>query len=601
MSMEKQSAARMTGPRVEPPASRNRDPAPEPASRWPLVVQRKSDGAVESPATTAVADPAVIVDGEATLLPGQMTRTEFLARLREEVLTTCDAALGPDWSAIGCPYVDAWFERHTDTDAATLQSLARRYTGLSSVDDATLYIAAACDRLRQSVARWRDGEDVSADLLAAGAAETAAPIEAVQTKAEGGATRPAQDAVGLVARLGPGAPPDPHAARLGAALGQSLGNVRIHTDPGAGRLAEELDAAAFTVGHHVAFAPGRYRPGFPEGDALLAHEMAHVQQQRRGAKGRESWAGPASLEADADRLALASVARLYSDDVEALPRAAASLKGGLALKRCSKSDADKKKERLASLERRKAELDVIKGSPTTSSFGVLAAAMTESLDVEHKVGVEKTGQGILTGTKSGEAPASGVKKSDCTILVLDVLEQAFTAQGKAADWKKAKAKALELAKTRGGGISGIDIQQALVSELGWKGIFWAPDPSFHYTSEADKSEHAVAYKKARESGTYYGLPVEQSVVNYAPREGSGTTKETSQLQNLQAIPFGVLSARGARHMALIVRGTVYEVHWNETSDKPNVIEGTVLEKWAWLSGAIVVPTEDFRAAFSSRP
>ena len=44
-------------------------------------------------------------------------------------------------------------------------------------------------------------------------------------------------------------------------------------------MAGELGARAVTVGEHVAFAPGEYRPGTPVGDALLAHELAHVGQQ----------------------------------------------------------------------------------------------------------------------------------------------------------------------------------------------------------------------------------------------------------------------------------------------------------------------------------
>jgi len=43
-----------------------------------------------------------------------------------------------------------------------------------------------------------------------------------------------------------------------------------------------LGAKAFAAGEDIVFAPGRYRPHTGEGGRLLAHELAHVAQQRRG-------------------------------------------------------------------------------------------------------------------------------------------------------------------------------------------------------------------------------------------------------------------------------------------------------------------------------
>ncbi len=68
--------------------------------------------------------------------------------------------------------------------------------------------------------------------------------------------------------------------RFGAALGDPLGDVRVHTDAGADELARSVSARAFTTGSDVFFASGEYRPGSGEGDRLLAHELTHVVQQR---------------------------------------------------------------------------------------------------------------------------------------------------------------------------------------------------------------------------------------------------------------------------------------------------------------------------------
>jgi len=53
----------------------------------------------------------------------------------------------------------------------------------------------------------------------------------------------------------------------------------VHDDADAARLSRGLGARAFTVGRDVFLGAGEYRPGSPDGRRLLAHELAHVQQQ----------------------------------------------------------------------------------------------------------------------------------------------------------------------------------------------------------------------------------------------------------------------------------------------------------------------------------
>jgi len=66
-------------------------------------------------------------------------------------------------------------------------------------------------------------------------------------------------------------------------MGDSLGDVRIHTGPQAAAACESISARAFTVGNHVAFNQGEYDPESTEGQHVLAHELAHVRQQTGGA------------------------------------------------------------------------------------------------------------------------------------------------------------------------------------------------------------------------------------------------------------------------------------------------------------------------------
>lgn len=69
---------------------------------------------------------------------------------------------------------------------------------------------------------------------------------------------------------------------------QDLGAVRVHTGAQAAQAAAAVQAHAFAVGTDIVFGGGEYRPGNPEGDALIAHEVTHVVQHLEGRAGRAS-------------------------------------------------------------------------------------------------------------------------------------------------------------------------------------------------------------------------------------------------------------------------------------------------------------------------
>lgn len=68
-------------------------------------------------------------------------------------------------------------------------------------------------------------------------------------------------------------------ARLG---GEDFSQVRVHTDLQAVESAREVNAHAYTVGREIVFGAGQYAPQTAEGRHLIAHELAHVVQQKRG-------------------------------------------------------------------------------------------------------------------------------------------------------------------------------------------------------------------------------------------------------------------------------------------------------------------------------
>ena len=107
------------------------------------------------------------------------------------------------------------------------------------------------------------------------------------------------------ASRGGGASLDPGvASRLSEDLG-NLSDVRVHTDNTADRLNRSVSARAFATGTDVYFAKGEYNPGSADGDRLIAHELAHVVQQRgASASGPLSVSQPGdAMESEADHVA----------------------------------------------------------------------------------------------------------------------------------------------------------------------------------------------------------------------------------------------------------------------------------------------------------
>lgn len=99
------------------------------------------------------------------------------------------------------------------------------------------------------------------------------------------------------ATRGGGASLDPGVAgRLSGDLGD-LSDVRVHTDDTADKLNHSVSARAFATGTDVYFAQGEYSPGSSDGDKLIAHELAHVVQQRGAAA-----SGPLSVSQPGDAM-----------------------------------------------------------------------------------------------------------------------------------------------------------------------------------------------------------------------------------------------------------------------------------------------------------
>ena len=95
-----------------------------------------------------------------------------------------------------------------------------------------------------------------------------------------GIAHPAVESTIAAARGGGNALDGALAAQFGSALGRSVADVRVHTDSTAAALTNAVSARAFATGNDVYFAQNEYKPNTSDGDRLIAHELAHVVQQR---------------------------------------------------------------------------------------------------------------------------------------------------------------------------------------------------------------------------------------------------------------------------------------------------------------------------------
>lgn len=104
-------------------------------------------------------------------------------------------------------------------------------------------------------------------------------------------------------------------SRMERSFGESFEGVRVHTGSRADDFARSVHAVGATIGSDVYFAAGRYRPGTPDGDHLLAHELVHTLQHRRHIGSRR----PSAVHSSGAALGLGGGGPTVHDSANAAP------------------------------------------------------------------------------------------------------------------------------------------------------------------------------------------------------------------------------------------------------------------------------------------
>jgi hypothetical protein len=374
-------------------------------------IQKKSElgeTAATGAGTTPDRGPApaglIVEDDTVQSAPGQMRKTEFLNQLERAVCATADQELARvGRTAQGCPYIERWIAYYRTRSSQQIERALYRYApeaaGARSAGD---YIPIVAERIRRAVTVWATTgritgvpEELAGQIGTGGFLGGAAAvlsgiggavagaigsigraIGGIFTKAKDGGPKHAADPEQVQAQLGSGQGLDAGVkSRMEQAMSHDFSTVRVHTDSRAAELSSELSARAFTVGSDIAFAAGEYRPGTLIGDALLAHELAHVVQQAGGtgsaAPMQKGETQHDSLEEEADLSAIGAVTSIWSGTRSALKgfagKATPHLRSGLGLQRCHPSAPPVTPKTLPTTQGQPAPPSPGQGAPTSSA------------------------------------------------------------------------------------------------------------------------------------------------------------------------------------------------------------------------------------------
>jgi hypothetical protein len=347
--------------------------------------------------TPAHSHPLVVEDDAKSVAPHQMRKSAFIALLRTDACATADAVLeSVGRTTKSCPYIEKWLGFYEKQSSDHIERAILKYAPeTASARSAHEAIRLVLMRVQRATITWaKTGkliglpEDLASQIPGQGGflgairnfassgvggsilgfiggtrpEKSAAENDfgdssnaTVARKASDGGAAPAHDAGAVRSHLGTGHSLDSRVqSQMSAAFGRDFSGVRIHTDSRAKALSSDLNARAFTVGSDVAFASGEYRPGTLIGDALIAHELAHVVQQSAAARsspmskaagnGADSTEHDSShLENEADLFAVGAVASIWTGAKRGLAdlrqNAIPRLRSGLRLQRCAHKSA----------------------------------------------------------------------------------------------------------------------------------------------------------------------------------------------------------------------------------------------------------------------
>lgn len=181
-----------------------------------------------------------------------------------------------------------------------------------------------------------------------------------------------------------------------------------------------------------------------------------------------------------------------------------------------------------------------------------------------------------------------IKVTSCVGMTTKCLERGFNAAGQGDIWARVKSFVAQ------NDYDGTTLQHAL-QQLGWKVLYWNPDPSANSSWDSAergtkaRGNHAYFYGQVVNRGSYYGVKVDdaETLVGFGTR----------QPRKFGNVPFFVGTAHAGYHVFPGINGVVIEGHSMKPITDPNTIESAEFNpiksggapRGAYRSGIIAVP------------
>ena len=163
-------------------------------------------------------------------------------------------------------------------------------------------------------------------------------------------------------------------------------------------------------------------------------------------------------------------------------------------------------------------------------------------------------------TCSAPPAVADVKVTSCEIFTNRFLAKGFSAIGQAAAYKRIDQFLNDNDR------DGLALVYAL-RKLGWKSLYWNTDvnttpplPSDRTIVGLTPADFRADTQVALRDRSYYGVPIDGYLINFAPNPGSKTKKDESILKRLDQVPYFVGISHAGFHVWSGSFGVVTESH-----------------------------------------
>lgn len=163
--------------------------------------------------------------------------------------------------------------------------------------------------------------------------------------------------------------------------------------------------------------------------------------------------------------------------------------------------------------------------------------------------------------------------TDCFIYARNVLTYAYEKIGR----RDIAARIRGIPEENGTALA------AYLASIGWHTYYWNPD--VRNPRDGD-SEHPASYQRAVRTGKYYGITVNDFIINYH-MTNPNSANDMGAFDEFSGVRFAFGIARGGTHNFMDSYGMVFEVHWDQEGDK--LYGRSPLYNYQWLDGLMVTP------------